>query len=280
MPKRISPLSNSQRAARNPQGVDAKKSLGQHFLTDQSYCRRIVDYAGIEAADSVVEIGPGTGQLTGMVLERAARVVAVEFDRDMVLFLRKRFSSLIPDRFTLLQADVLQFDWPDLAIPGRFKLIGNLPYNISTRILRRTIEIKDRLESFTFMVQKEVAERVRAVPGSRDYGYFSVLMDYHFERQPGFDVPPGAFTPRPKVMSHVMMLVPKDPVEPVCNFQAFDRLLSGSFAHPRKTLWNNLTAAGYPPELIRRGFEAASIESKTRPGHVEVSQYARLSRML
>ncbi len=260
--------------------LQAKKALGQHFLTDPTYCRKIVEYAGIQADDIVVEIGPGTGQLTELLLEKAARVVAIEFDREMVLLLRERFSALFPDRLSLVQADVLQFDWPVLLLSGRFKLVGNLPYNISTRILRKTIEVKDRMESFTFMVQKEVAARVRARPGSRDYGYFSVLMDYHFERRPGFDVPPGAFTPRPKVMSHVMMLVPQEPAAAVPDLIAFERLLSSSFAHPRKTLWNNLTSAGYPPERVRRSFEAAAIDSKTRPSNVKVSQYACLSRML
>jgi len=260
--------------------VQAKKALGQHFLTDQSYCRKIVEYAGIQADDSVVEIGPGTGQLTRLLVEKAAHVVALEFDRDMVDSLRQRFSALIPDRLALVQADVLQFEWPALPISGRFKLVGNLPYNISTRILRKAIEVKDRMDLFAFMVQKEVAGRVRALPGSRDYGYFSVLMDYHFERRPGFDVPPGAFTPRPKVMSHVMMLVPKESADPVPDLETFDRLVSRSFAHPRKTLWNNLTSAGYPPERLRKGFEAAGVESKARPSAVKVSQYACLSRML
>ncbi len=258
----------------------AKKALGQHFLTDQNYCRRIVEYAGILANDIVVEIGPGTGQLTQLLVEKARCVVAVEFDRDMVVSLRQRFSALIPDRLSLLQADVLQFEWPALPIPGRFKLVGNLPYNISTRILRKAIEVKDRIDCFAFMVQKEVAERVRALPGSRDYGYFSVLMDYHFERRSGFDVPPGAFTPRPKVMSHVMMLVPKQPADPVPDLDAFERLLSSSFAHPRKTLWNNLASGGYEPERVKQAFAAAAIEPKARPSDVNVNQYARLSRML
>lgn len=258
----------------------AKKALGQHFLTDRNYCRRIIDYAGIRADDAVVEIGPGTGQLTQLLLERAGRVVALEFDRDMVLFLRERFERLIPEHLSLVQADVLEFEWPTLAVPGRFKLLGNLPYNISTRILRKAVDLKDRMESFTFMVQKEVAERVLARPGARDYGYFSVLMSYHFEGRSGFDVPPGAFTPRPKVMSHVMMLAPKPPADPVPDVEAFDRLLSRCFAYPRKTLWNNLTRAGYPPEQIKAALEKISVGPKARPADVEVSQYARLSRML
>jgi len=260
--------------------VQAKKALGQHFLTDQSYCRKIVQYAGVQADDVVVEIGPGTGQLTAVLVETAARVVAVEFDRDMVVALGERFSALMPDRLSLVEADVLQFDWPALPVVGRFKMLGNLPYNISTRILRKAIAVKDRMESFTFMVQKEVAERVRARPGSRDYGYFSVLMEYHFERRSGFDVPPGAFTPRPKVMSHVMMLVPTEPADPVPDLESFERLLSRSFAHPRKTLWNNLTSAGYPAERVKESFEAAAIDSKIRPSHVKLSQYACLSGML
>jgi len=260
--------------------MQAKKALGQHFLTDRNYCRKIVEYAGIQTGDSVVEIGPGTGQLTELLLEKGARVVAVEFDRDMVRSLEERFSCVPGERLSLVQADILGLDWAALPVLGSFKLVGNLPYNIATRILRKTIEVKDQVHWFAFMVQKEVAERLLASPGDRDYGYFSVLMQYHFERRPGFDVPPGAFTPRPKVMSHVMMLVPKAVQEKLLDPDKFDRLVSRAFAQPRKTLWNNLGGAGYPAELLGKAFQVASLEPKTRPHQATLSQYACLARML
>ncbi len=258
----------------------AKKALGQHFLIDKNYCRKIAEYAAIQEADVVVEIGPGMGHLTEILLERARRVVAIEFDRDMVHSLEKRFAGQLNEKLFLIRNDILQYDWKTLPVPGTFKLVGNLPYNISTRILRKSIEVKDRMASFVFMVQKEVAERIMASPGDKDYGYFTVLMQYHFERHPGFDVPPGAFAPRPKVLSHVMMLTPRLVPEPVPDLERFDQLLSRAFAHPRKTLWNNLSSGRYSPEQLRTGFEAAALDLKVRPHQVSLGEYACLARVL
>jgi 16S rRNA (adenine1518-N6/adenine1519-N6)-dimethyltransferase len=260
--------------------VQAKKALGQHFLTDQNYCRKIVRYAGVGRGDVVVEIGPGTGQLTAALLEAGAHVTAIEFDSDMIAALRDRFPRPGGD-LDVVSADILAFDWSSLP-SGRplVKLVGNLPYNISTRILKQSAEAKDRFESFTFMVQKEVAERVIASPGSKAYGYFSVLMEYHFERRRGFDVPPGAFQPRPRVMSHVMRLEPKRPDFEVPDYGRFERLLAGAFAHRRKTLWNNLVAQGTPPSRLTEALCGAGLDPKTRAERVTLEQFVCLARLL
>jgi 16S rRNA (adenine1518-N6/adenine1519-N6)-dimethyltransferase len=259
--------------------VQAKKALGQHFLSDPGYGRRIVTFAGVRPDETVVEIGPGTGQLTALLLDAAARVVAIEFDRDMIEFLENRFSGSPAEKLKLIRADVLGFDWERLAVPERFLLLGNLPYNIATRILSNSIAARERFRSFTFMVQKEVAERVLAEPGHKEYGYFTVLLEAYFERQRGFDVPPGAFRPRPKVTSHVMTLIPRPDTSSIPPFESLERLLARAFTHRRKTLWNNL-AGRYGNSQLRQAFEAAAIELQARPEVVSLQQYLCLTRVL
>jgi 16S rRNA (adenine1518-N6/adenine1519-N6)-dimethyltransferase len=261
--------------------VQPKKSLGQHFLVDTQYCAKIIDYAGIRPEDTVIEIGPGTGQLTRLLLPRARSVVAVEFDRDMVEHLGKSFPANDPfsGKLTILHADILQVQWRDLPAGDHVKLIGNLPYNISTKILSQTAEVKERFQSFTFMVQKEVAERVLAKPKTKDYGYFTLLMEYHFERFRGFAVPPGAFSPRPKVMSYVMRLQPREAPYPVSDYSGFVKLLQRSFRQRRKTLWNNLKAY-FPDDKLAQTFADCRLNPLVRPEELPLQQFACLARML
>ncbi len=260
----------------------AKKSLGQHFLADPNYCRKIARFAEIDFQDSVVEIGPGTGHLTQVLLGRARRVTAVEFDREMVNYLRDQWpeSSTNQDApLTIIQADVLTLDWNTILDTGPVKVIGNLPYNISTRILQRMIEIKDLLQNCTVLIQKEVAQRILAAPDSKDYGYFTLLMEYHFQRMAGFDISPGAFTPKPKVMSHVLKLTPRRHPHEVSDYEGFLTLLKEAFQQRRKTLWNNLKQ-NHDPERLRAAFQAGRIASQTRPESVTLEQYTCLAQML
>ena len=161
----------------------AKKSLGQHFLADPNYCGKIARFAAIDSQDSVVEIGPGTGHLTQVLLGMARQVTAIEFDREMVAYLQEQWPEKGINQgapLTIVQADVLTLDWNTILGTGPVKVIGNLPYNISTRILQKMTEIKDRFHSCTVLIQKEVAQRILASPNSKDYGYFTLLMEYHF----------------------------------------------------------------------------------------------------
>ena len=256
----------------------ARKSLGQHFLTDANYCHKIVQFAEIGTGDTIVEIGPGTGQLTAALIEIAHRVIAVEFDRAMVAHLEDRYPKAREPNLQVVQADILTFNWTQLPT-GPLKVVGNLPYNIATRIIRRMIEMRNRFQDSTIMVQKEVAERILARPGSKDYGYFTVLAQYHFHRLAGFDVPPGVFTPRPKVNSHVLKLIPRKIPSNVSNYKRFDALLKQSFQQRRKTLWNNLKGS-YDPESIRRAFDVCGIELSARPQTISLEQYISLARML
>ena len=213
-----------------------KKSLGQHFLANNGYCQKIAHFAQISPEDTVVEIGPGTGQLTQALLPLARKVVAVEFDLDLVEYLKEHLlqEGVTAEHLEIIHADILSFNW---AIPGknRFKVIGNLPYNIATRIIQDMIQIKDRFQSGTFLLQKEVAQRILSASHSKDYGYFTLLMEYHFERIPGFEIPPGVFVPPPKVTSQVIRLEPRKPAYPVPDESAFRTLLKNAFQQRRKS---------------------------------------------
>ena len=260
----------------------AKKSLGQHFLADPNYCRKIVRFAEIDSQDSVVEIGPGTGHLTQVLLTMARRVTAVEFDREMVNYLQAQWpeNGTHPGApLTIVQADVLTLDWNTILGTGPVKVIGNLPYNISTRILQRMIAIKDRFHSCTVLIQKEVAQRILASPNSKDYGYFTLLMKYHFQRVAGFDISAGAFVPKPKVQSHVLKLIPRQHPQEVSDYEAFLSLLKEAFQQRRKTLWNNLKG-NHDPQRLGAAFSACHMVEQARPESVTLEQYVCLSRML
>lgn len=272
--------------------IQPKKSLGQHFLTNPQYCTRILELADISKGDTVLEIGPGTGYLTSFLLQYSARVTALEFDRDMIALLGEKFAGEInntPPTLQLEQANVLNCDWAqllsrlsgssrsgDTGLPGSLpKIIGNLPYNISTRILEYATGYKIHFQSFTFMSQKEVAERILAGPGSPDYGYFSLLMEFHFHRMPGFDVPPGVFSPPPRVMSHVMQLRPRF-VETESPARLI-KIIKCAFRQRRKTLYNNLKPLFRDSKELSRVFEEAGIPEKTRPQQINLEQFLAVS---
>ncbi len=258
----------------------AKKSLGQHFLVDRSYCRRILRLAAIGDGDPVLEIGPGTGLLTERLLEAGARVVAIEIDPDMVNHLTDSLAGRYPSRLTLVQADVLAVDWGAVPVPIPSKVVGNLPYNIASRIIQKMMPIKHRFQSLTLMLQKELAQRLLASPGGGDYGYFSVLGQYHFRAVAGFDVPAGAFRPPPKVRSHVLRLEPTETPGEISSWRPLQRLLRAAFAQRRKTLFNNLRAAGVPAPALEGFLRECGIPARARAEEVPPAGFLCLARML
>lgn len=277
--------------------VTPKKSLGQHFIKDQNLCRKIAGFAGIKPDDTVIEVGPGTGNLTGVLLNVASKVIGIEYDSEMISYLSSRFSHEIRLRgkLKLIHADILNVDWNGLLhlLPSEHsndaspqpwvlspaKFIGNLPYNISTRILSSMTETKFRFQSYVVMVQREVANRITAEPGTGDYGYFSLLMQFHFEVQRGFDVFPGSFVPKPKVVSKVIKLKPYEmPLEPDF-YPGFLRIISQAFRQRRKTLWNNLKSS-VADETLQDSFGACGVGKRARPEQVSLEQYLCMTRML
>lgn len=214
----------------------ARKRFGQNFLSDPNIIRRIVDAIGPQPGDTVVEIGPGLGALTEPLLARLDHLHVVEIDRDLIARLRETHDPL---RLSIHEGDALKFDFGTL---GRdLKVVGNLPYNISTPILFHLSDHADRVKEMTFMLQKEVVMRMVAEAGTEAYGRLSVMLQYRYDMARLFDVPPGAFRPAPKVMSSIVRMVPK----PVAELGARDadvlgRIVTAAFGQRRKTLRNTL----------------------------------------
>ena len=219
--------------------VRAKKSLGQNFLRDTSFVERIVAAVKLSDRDTVFEIGPGQGALTGELLKQAGRVIAIEFDRYMIAILGEKFASA--DNLELVKADALNVDFAELlkgSSGKQAKLVANLPYNISTPILQRLIDQRELFSDIVLMFQREVIERITAPAGGKHRGFLSVLVENAFESEQLFDVPPGAFQPVPKVWSSVVRLIPK-PIA-LTDYDLFRKTISQSFAQKRKTMLNNL----------------------------------------
>ncbi len=217
----------------------AKRSLGQNFLNDSSVIERIVSSLKLTEDDTVVEIGPGRGSLTETIVKSGANVIAIEIDRLLVPVLRTQFH--FDKNFGVVEANVLDTDFSTIISPdlvGKTKLIGNLPYYISTAILQKLAVDRRFFSSNVLMLQREVVDRITARPGSGDRGFLTVITEAAFEVNRLFDVPPTAFTPQPKVWSSVISLTPKPPS--TGDSASFRRLVSIAFAQKRKTIFNNL----------------------------------------
>jgi 16S rRNA (adenine1518-N6/adenine1519-N6)-dimethyltransferase len=214
----------------------AKKSLGQNFLEDENYIRRILDLVAPAAGDHVLEIGPGRGAITSSLLDSGARVTAVEIDRELVPVLRETYKSY--ENFEVIEADALEIDFSKLAGGEKLRVVANLPYYISTAILQRLIEFRDQFVDMTLMFQLEVVDRITAPPGSSDRGFLTVLTEAYLDAEKKFEIPPTSFRPAPKVDSAVVVLSPRaGSGPPLDSFRAF---VSAAFAQKRKTIVNNL----------------------------------------
>jgi len=190
-------------------GHQARKRFGQNFLADPHYVARIVQAVDPRSGDNLVEIGPGLAAITGALIERAERIAAIEIDRDLAARLRERFP---PDRLALHEADALAFDFGTLG--DELRVVGNLPYNISSPLLFHLASFEARLRDIHVMLQREVVARMTASPGTADYGRLSVMLQVRFRMARLFTVPAGAFRPAPKVESAVARLVPLGPERP------------------------------------------------------------------
>jgi 16S rRNA (adenine1518-N6/adenine1519-N6)-dimethyltransferase len=216
--------------------VRPKKHLGQHFLTDISIARRIVDSLQPAEGDTVLEIGAGTGILTGLLLQKEIRLLTVEIDPESVAHLLRKWPEL---NGMIVAKDFLRMDL-DALIDGPFYVIGNFPYNISGRIFFRILEQRHRIPEVVCMVQKEVADRITTPPGSRQYGILSVLLGAFYDTEYLFTVKPGSFFPPPQVTSGVIRLVRNRMKELPCDEQLFFRVVKVTFNQRRKMLRNSL----------------------------------------
>ena len=257
-----------------------KSKLGQNFLRDHSAIARIAAALGDISSQTVIEIGPGQGAITSALIERAAHVIAIELDPSLAIALRAYHPT---EKLTIVQQDVLQFDFADAAQQAghRLPIVGNLPYYITSPILLKLAENHAFLDRAVLMVQREVADRVTAHPGSRDYGLLSVTVQLYGPVEPLFTLPPGAFSPPPEVHSTVFRwrFAPRF-AELGIHEQPFLQFARHAFAQKRKTLANNLRAAGFSPTAIQSAFAASSIPPQIRAEALSLEALAALSRQL
>jgi len=260
--------------------MPAKSRLGQNFLIDAQAAQRIVAALGDVSGRTIVEIGPGRGALTDALAARAQSVVAIELDRELAAQLRTRFSD---SPVTIVQQDVLNFDFAaaENQAGGRLRVVGNLPYYITSPILLKLAASHGSLEFAVLMVQREVADRVTASPGSRDYGLLSATVQMFGPAEALFTLPPSAFSPPPKVHSAVFRwrFAPRFAELKVDESQ-FLRFLRQVFAQKRKTLANNLRAAEVAPAAAFAALNSAGIEPNARAETVSLEAFAALWRDL
>ena len=251
-----------------------KKQLGQHFLTDRTVIEKIVMAVNPKPGDQLVEIGPGQGAITFPLLKRHGALTVIEFDRDLITPLSEAAHGL--GELTIVHKDVLKVDFGKLAGEGQLRLVGNLPYNISTPILFHVLEHSEAIIDMHFMLQKEVVDRMGAGPGSKTYGRLSVMLQAVCDVQPLFDVPPIAFRPPPKVDSSVVRLVPHDRASVGVNDPAlFERVVRDAFGQRRKTLRNALQAICSSDQMV-----AAGVRPELRAEQLEVAEFIKLSNAL
>ncbi|WP_303904917.1 16S rRNA (adenine(1518)-N(6)/adenine(1519)-N(6))-dimethyltransferase RsmA [Thiohalomonas denitrificans] len=246
-----------------------RKRFGQNFLRDPGVIDRIVHAVDPRPGQQLVEIGPGLGALTGPLLQAAGEMHAVELDRDLVPKLAERFG----DRLHLHSADALKFDFGQLAGEGRLRVVGNLPYNISTPLIFHLLAQAEYVQDMHFMLQKEVVDRLAASPGGRDYGRLSVMVQQRCRVEHLFNVSPGAFHPPPKVHSAIVRLLPYEtPPVPVAEPALFSRIVAKAFSQRRKTLRNTLKG-----ELDAETIEACGIDPTRRAETLSVEEFGRLA---
>ncbi|MEP6940025.1 MAG: 16S rRNA (adenine(1518)-N(6)/adenine(1519)-N(6))-dimethyltransferase RsmA [Rudaea sp.] len=251
-----------------------KKRFGQHFLHDQNILRRIVEAVSPRADDTLIEIGPGDGALTLPLLRAAGRLTAIELDRDLIEPLRERAARV--GELLIIHRDVLGIDFTELAGGGRLRLVGNLPYNISTPILFHVLDHAPAIEDMHFMLQKEVVDRMAAAPGSKTYGRLSVMLQLRCGVDPLFGVPPSAFRPPPKVDSAVVRLVPFAAADrPDADFAMIERVVRAAFGQRRKTLSNALSTVADASQIV-----AAGIDPRARAEQLAPADFVALARHL
>jgi len=249
----------------------AKKHLGQHFLHDSYVIERIVRAIAPKPEDTLVEIGPGPGALTLPLLRRAGSLDVVEIDRDLIPVLEQAAQGI--GELRVHRADALRFDYLTLAVPGRrLRLVGNLPYNISTPLLFHLLEYGTQIVDMHFMLQKEVVDRIVAGPGTPDYGRLSVAVAARADADSLFTIGPGAFRPPPKVDSAIVRIKPRPPAFEILDLDCFDRVVTAAFGQRRKQLGNALSSV-MDADLIR----AAGIDPRERAERLAAAEFAALA---
>ena len=269
-------LSDSLRAAKH----QPRKRFGQNFLHDRSVIREIVESIRLERDDNLIEIGPGMGALTEPLLAEVDAMTVIELDRDLADSLRIRIGANSHPNFTIIKDNAMNVDYRALYTleRGKLRVVGNLPYNISTPILFHLLSYADVIQDMHFMLQKEVVERITADVGSKTYGRLSVIMQYHCDTDYLLTVPRGAFNPPPKVTSAVFRLTPHINKPIVAeDEQYFAIVVRETFNHRRKTLRAIFKNSTLLPTLSEDDFAACGIDQQARPETLSVSDFVALS---
>lgn len=262
--------------ALNPkdEGHQARKRFGQNFLHDQRIIEKIVRSVNPRQDDNLVEIGPGLAALTSPLIAEVARLNVVELDRDLAAGLPNRVP--FPERLNIIEADALKFDFASLAQEKPLRVVGNLPYNISTPLLFHLVQQGGFIQDMHFMLQKEVVERMAAKPGGGDWGRLSIMVQYHCRVEHLFNVGPGSFSPPPKVDSAIVRLTPYAQLpHPAKDVRALDRVVREAFNQRRKTLRNTLKNI-----LSAEAITAAGVDGSLRPEQLDITAFVRLADQL
>lgn len=254
-----------------------KKRFGQHFLESDSVIKKIIAFVRPSPGDCIVEIGPGQGSLTWPLARSGAEITAVEFDRDLVPMLRRDFEEF--DNVTIIEQDFLKFD-PVAANLTRFKLVGNLPYNITSPVLDWLVKYRDRIDLSVLMMQREIAARVTATPGGRDWSPLSIFMQIHFETKRSLEVGPEHFSPPPDVHSTVVTLTPKKSVR-IRQMEKFEQVVRAAFTRRRKQLVNNLVPGIVPSnEQLCMILDELDLVHTIRAEEISIEQFLMLTESI
>ncbi|WP_415886990.1 16S rRNA (adenine(1518)-N(6)/adenine(1519)-N(6))-dimethyltransferase RsmA [Neptuniibacter sp. QD37_6] len=261
---------------KKPVAHKARKRFGQNFLHDHGVIRRIIRSIAPHESDQLVEIGPGLGALTEELLSEAGELDAIELDRDLPPILRTKFFNYA-DKFRIHEADAMKFDFSQLQKgEKRLRIVGNLPYNISTQLIFHLLSHAEQVEDMHFMLQKEVVDRMAAGPGENNYGRLGIMAQYYCKVESLFVVPPGAFNPAPKVDSAIIRLTPYRELPHVAkDVSQFETVVRTAFNMRRKTLRNNLK-----PLLSADALEEIGIDPGLRPEKLPISDFVRISNYL
>lgn len=252
----------------------ARKRFGQNFLVDNQVIDLIIQSINPQPDQTLVEIGPGLGALTVPLLSKAGKLNVIELDRDVIPILEKKCAGV--GELTVHNIDVLNFDFSTLIHDQqKLRIVGNLPYNISTPILFKLLDSAEHIQDMFFMLQKEVVKRMAAEPDSGAYGRMTVMLQYHCKVTELFEVPPEAFDPRPKVDSAIVNLQPRTPSVTVTNYPLLEQLTKQAFSMRRKTIRNTLKKTCTAEEL-----ETVGINPSSRPENIRPEQYYQLSNFI
>ena len=251
--------------------VKAKKHLGQHFLRDENIAEKIANTLSLERYDKVLEIGPGMGVLTKYLLQKDITTYVIEIDSESVEYLQANFLNLAP---RIIEKNFLKYDLNEVFNGSQFAIIGNFPYNISTQIVFKTLEMRNQIPEFSGMFQKEVAQRICEKEGSKAYGILSVLTQAFYDAEYLFTVPPYVFNPPPKVDSGVLRLTRKENFDLPCDEKLFFRIVKTAFQQRRKTLRNSLKTFNLSDNL------KANVIFGKRPEQLSVDSFIELTQLI